>query len=257
MGVTINAPTYDALNLSGVIRLRYSTQNSTKMAMAKQSVFHTFLQTLLFVVLLLPSCKAYTSGNRSMSRRGSLERMIKGTPTFLVAFEVGKQASIAFDGTGSSAYSGRTPASKSELLKGYKDRVTADVRDFNALGKAIDRGETDGDAWVNFFIEFQRREPDSVGRTYAGLVDLIGIKDVSGCGILLASSFTKPGKPSEGTPAVKQFNSIAKVFEPIKAAGKKGDAVKAKAAWVKAGDSLSKYLEVVDLPSNLADPIYA
>lgn len=227
------------------------------MAKAKQTVFPVFLATVLFVVLFLPSCEAYASGNRPMSRRGTFERLLKGTPAFLIASQVGTQSSIAFDGKGSTAYAGRTPASKAELVKGYKDRVTADIRDFNALGKAIDRGETDGDAWVNFFIEFQRREPDSVGRTYAGLVDLIGIKDVSGCGILLASSFTKPGKPSEGTPAVKQFNSIAKAFEPIKAAGKKGDAVKAKAAWVKAGDSLSKYLEVVDLPSNLADPIYA
>ena len=66
------------------------------------------------------------------------------------------------------------------------------------LGAAIGNGETDGDAWVNFFIPYQRREPDSSGRAYAAFVDLVGNKELSGCGILLAASFAKPGKPSEG-----------------------------------------------------------
>ena len=222
--------------------------------MAKQIVLLALLQTALLISL----CQAYVPGaGGPVNRKVCFERLVKGTSAFVIASEIGPQVSVAFDGTGSSAYSGRTPASKAELVKGYKDRIVADVRDFNALGKAIDRGETDGDAWVNFFIEFQRRDPDSVGRTYAALADLVGIKDVSGCGILLASSFTKPGKPSEGTPAVKQFNALSKAFEPIKAAGKKGDAAKAKTAWSKAGESLSKYLEVVELPSSLSDPLYS
>ena len=222
--------------------------------MANQTLFSTLLQTGLLISL----CHAYVPGLSGLvSRKVCFERLVKGTSAFVIASEIGPKVSIAFDGTGSSAYTGRTPASKAELVKGYKDRIVADVRDFNALGKAIDRGETDGDAWVNFFIEFQRRDPDSVGRTYAALADLVGIKDVSGCGILLASSFTKPGKPSEGTPAVKQFNTLSKAFEPLKAAGKKGDAAKAKAAWFKAGESLSKYLEVVELPSSLSDPLYS
>ena len=218
---------------------------------------YNILLIVLFIGISLPICSSYSQPQSStLGRRNCFERLAKGGFAFLVAYEVGNPATRAFDGSGSSAYAGRTPASKIELVKGYKERVIADVRDFNALGKAIERGETDGDAWVNFFIEFQRREPDSVGRTYAALADLVGIKDVSGCGILLASSFTKPGKPSEGTPAVKKFNSIAKVFDPIKAAGKKGDIAKAKVAWEKAGESLEKYLEAVELPSSLSDPIF-
>ena len=114
----------------------------------------------------------------------------------------------------------------------------------------------DGNAWVSFFIEIQRREPDSVGRTYAALADLIGLKDYSGCGTLLAASYAKPGKPSDGLPSVKKYNAMAKAFEPIKAAGKKGDVGKAKAAWVKAGELLTEYLEAVELPPSLLDPIY-
>ena len=77
-------------------------------------------------------------------------------------------ASVAFDGSGSSAYAGRGPATKAELKRGYQERVAADARDFNTLGKAIRNGETESNAWVNFFIQFQRREPDAIGRTYAG-----------------------------------------------------------------------------------------
>ena len=139
----------------------------------------------------------------------------------------------AFDGGGSSAYSGKSTTSKAELRKSYQRRVVADVKDFKRLGGAIQNGETEGDAWVNFFIEYQRREPDSVGRTYAALVDLIGNKELSGCGTLLAASFAKPGKPSEGLPSVKKYNAMAKLFDPIKAAGQKGDLAKAKSAYGK------------------------
>ena len=81
------------------------------------------------------------------------------------------------------------------------ERVTADVKDFNALGKAIDEGNTDGPAWVNFFITYQRREPDQFGRTYAALADVRGIPTKKrneyegGDGLLLANTFTKSGKP--------------------------------------------------------------
>lgn len=109
---------------------------------------------------------------------------------------------------------------------------------------------------MNFFIEFQRREPDAYGRAYAANVDLVGGKDISGCGTLLAASYTKPGKPADGTPPVKKYNAMAKLFDPIKAAGKKGDVAKAKVAWEKASVALSEYLETVELPPSLSDPIY-
>lgn len=83
---------------------------------------------------------------------------------------------LAFDGSGSTASAGLSPASKGERKRQYQERIVADVRDFNTLGKAIRNGETDGPAWVNFFIQFQRREPDTVGRTYAALVDLRGTR---------------------------------------------------------------------------------
>jgi hypothetical protein len=64
------------------------------------------------------------------------------------------------------------------LKRQYQGRIVADARDFNTLGSAIKAGETEGKAWVNFFIQFQRREPDEVGRTYAALVDLRGVRCV-------------------------------------------------------------------------------
>ena len=163
----------------------------------------------------------------------------------------------AFDGSGASAYSGRNPlTTKAEQRKNYQDRIVADVRDFNTLGNAIDKGMLDGDAWVNFFIEYQRRDPDAVGRTYAALADLIGNKDTSGCGYLLATSFAKAGKPSDGLPSVKKYNTMVKAFEPIKAAGAKGDLKKAKSSWTNAGVVLSDFLNEVGLPKSLTDEMY-
>lgn len=191
----------------------------------------------------------------------------------------------AFDGAGSSAYIGKTTTSKAELNKSYQRRVVADVKDFKRLGEAIQNGETEGDSWVSFFIEFQRREPDSVGRAYAALVDLVGNKELSGCGTLLAASFAKAGKPSEGLPSVKKYNAMAKMFDPIKAAGQKGDLTKAKTAYGKvsavlrlivffmlynwlslshklvqfhtfqASDAVQAYLEAVELPP-MSDALY-
>ena len=73
---------------------------------------------------------------------------------------------------------------------------------------------------------------------------------------MLASTFTKKGKPPENTPAVKSFAVLSKAFDPIKAAGAKKDAGKAKASWEKAAALFSKYLEDVELPADLNDPIY-
>lgn len=185
-------------------------------------------------------------------------QLIGSCTSSLVATKVMTPSVVnAFDGSGASAYSGRNPlTSKAEQRKNYQDRIVADVRDFKTLGDAIDKGILDGDAWVNFFIEYQRREPDAVGRTYAALADLIGTKDTSGCGYLLATSFAKAGKPSDGLPSVKKYNTMVKVFEPIKAAGAKGDLKKAKSSWTSAGVALSDFLNEVGLPKSLTDEIY-
>lgn len=164
----------------------------------------------------------------------------------------------AFDGSGASAYSGRNPlTTKAEQRKSYQERIIADVRDFNALGAAIDKGVADGDAWVNFFIQYQRREPDGAGRTYAALADLVGTKETSGCGYLLATSFAKPGKPADGLPTVKKYNALLKLFEPIKVAGANGDFKKAKKSWTTAGVALSEFLNEVGLPASLTADIYS
>ena len=169
---------------------------------------------------------------------------------------------VAFDGSGSSAYAGRSPATKAELKRQYKERVVADVKDFVTLGKAIDQGETEGKPWVNFFITFQRREPDAVGRSYAALVDLRGLPTKKaneyegGDGLLLANTFTKAGKPPDNTPAVRSFLKLSKTFDAIEAAGKSGDAAKAKQEWDKTKALLEAYLVDVELPGSLQDPLY-
>lgn len=168
----------------------------------------------------------------------------------------------AFDGAGSSAYSGRSPATKAELKRGYIERVAADVKDFNALGEAISREETEGREWINFFITFQRREPDDVGRTYAALVDLRGLPTKKaneyegGDGLLLANTFTKAGKPPDNTPAVKSFLKLSKSFDAIEVAGRKGDVKKAKVAYDTSASLFVQYLSDVMMPSDLNDPLY-
>eukprot|EP00587_Corethron_hystrix_P009828 CAMPEP_0113313452 /NCGR_PEP_ID=MMETSP0010_2-20120614/9871_1 /TAXON_ID=216773 ORGANISM="Corethron hystrix, Strain 308" /NCGR_SAMPLE_ID=MMETSP0010_2 /ASSEMBLY_ACC=CAM_ASM_000155 /LENGTH=222 /DNA_ID=CAMNT_0000169469 /DNA_START=22 /DNA_END=687 /DNA_ORIENTATION=- /assembly_acc=CAM_ASM_000155 len=147
-----------------------------------------------------------------------------------------KQPAAAFDGSGASASAGYNPSSTAQKMQNYKDRIVADVKDFNALGEAIAKGRTEGKEWVNFFIEQQRREADSVGRVYAALADLRGIRTKGGefeggDGILLANLFTKKGKPPDNTPAVKSFKKLRPAFDYIAAAGEKGDAAKAKAEW--------------------------
>jgi len=138
----------------------------------------------------------------------------------------------------------------------------ADVKDFIALGRAIDQGETEGKAWINFFIPYQRREPDPVGRTYAALVDLRGLPTKKkneyegGDAILLANTFTKAGKPPDNTPAVQSFRKLAPTFDALEAAGEKSDAAQAKKEWNKVKDLLVVYLGDVELPTDLNDPSY-
>ena len=203
-----------------------------------------------------PASKSCSSdGGRACTRRAAFGLASSG----LVAATLPVNA---FDGAGSSAYSGRGPASKAELKKGWQARVAADVRDFNALGEAIARGETEGSAWTNFFILFQRREPDAVGRTYAALADFRGLPTPDpkvfegGDGFLLANTYTKSGKPPDNTPAVKSYNKLFKTFDAISAAGKKNDAKKAKVEWEKTKVLLSQYLMDVEMPADLNDPLY-
>ena len=196
-----------------------------------------------------------------LSRRAVFSRATSATgAAFLAAGTAGPSPSLAFDGSGSSAYSGKNPQSVLERRKTYQARVIQDAKDFNRLGAAIARGETDGDAWVFVFSPFERREPDASGRTLAAVPDLIGHVEgrefVGGCGYLLASSFTKAGKPPETTPAVKSYTALSKMFDPIKAAGTLGDAGKAKGAFEKAAPLFAKYLEDVGLPGDFSDPLY-
>jgi hypothetical protein len=164
--------------------------------------------------------------------------------------------SLAFDGGGASSYSGRTMATTATKAKGYRDRIAADVKDFNALGAAIDRGETSGELWVAFFIPYQRREMDASGRTYAAQVDLLGVARAGGAALLLANTYAKPNKPPDNLPQYKKSNALAKSMIPLEEAGKSGDAGKAKKAWDKSAAGFAEYLEAVDMPSDLADPLY-
>lgn len=215
--------------------------------------------SVLALISYSPLATAYSTPRKPLNRRDAFQLI---TSTAATAVVLGQRPALAFDGSGSSAYAGRTPASKAELRKSYEERIAADVRDFNALGRSISKGETDGDSWVSFFIQFPRREPDAVGRTYAGLADFIGPPDNSkgyhsgGDGYLLAASFAKPGKPSDNLPSVKKYDALAKAFAPIEAAGKKGNLAKAQKEWEKASDLFSQYLGEVGMPSSLSDPLY-
>lgn len=150
-------------------------------------------------LILLGLTSAYTVPKSScISTRKAFIKTCAVVAPSLVFHAASASPAAAFDGSGSNVYSGKGVTSKADLKKSYQRRVIADVKDFKNLGIAIKNGETEGDAWVNFFIPYQRREPDSNGRTYAAYVDLVGNKDLSGCGTLLAASFAKQGKPSEG-----------------------------------------------------------
>ena len=177
--------------------------------------------------------------------------------SFLATPIVVPQIAQAFDGSGASSYSGRTPLATAAKAKGYRDRIAADVRDFNTLGAAIDRGETQGRAWVDFFIQYQRREADAVGRTYAAQIDLLGADRSGGAALLLVNTaYAKPNKPPDNLPQYKKYTALSKTIAPIDTAGKTGDAGKAKKAWLKAAEALSEYLESVEMPADLSDPLY-
>ena len=207
------------------------------------------LKLLLVSLLSLVSVvTAYTAPRRTSCGIATSRRTFIKTSTIIAPATLLQSSIIttskpvlAFDGAGSSAYTGKSTTSRAELKKSYQRRVVADVKDFKRLGNAIQNGKSDGDEWVNFFIEYKRREPDSNGRAYAAYVDLVGNKELSGCGTLLGASYAKAGKPSENLPQVKKYNAMAKTFDPIKAAGAKGGVAKAKAAYEKVGTYIIQY----------------
>ena len=224
--------------------------------MMKGRLFAPLLLTFACLVNLAAEIDGFSGRQpESQSRRDLLEL---STATLVASVLVTpKNPVFAFDGQGSSSYSGRTPSTLAAKAKAYRDRIAADVKDFNSLGAAIDRGETSGDAWIAFFTQYQRREADSVGRMYAAQVDLTGLNNSGGgAGLLLSTTYAKPNKPPDNLPQFKKYNALAKTLEPIKNAGKTGDVAKAKQEWIKASGTLSEYLEAVDMPSNLSDPLY-
>ena len=170
---------------------------------------------IISLLSFLGNTAAYTTQTPKYSSRKAFLQTCTASVTSAAIFQAATPTlASAFDGTGSSAYAGRTPASKAELKKSYQNWVIADIKDFKQLGADIQGGQTEGDAWVNFFIEFQRREPDSVGRTYAGLVDLVGGEDISGCGTLLAASYAKQGKAADNLPSVKKYIQVKQWLTP-------------------------------------------
>jgi hypothetical protein len=221
---------------------------------------NSFCATMMKLIVFITACSLkhrFCEAYNVSPARKQLTRRDFGLTTAAAALSLSApNQAIAFDGSGSSAYTGKTPTSKAELQRSYRARIAADVGDFNDLGAAIRNGEISGDTWVKFFIPYARREPDSVGRAYAALADLVGAPDRSGCGYLYAASFVKPGKPPETSPGVKKYNSLAKSLAPIEVDGKKGDAAKAQKDWEKASVAFSEFLEAVDMPSNLDDNLY-
>ena len=209
------------------------------------------MKLLPLIITLAPCvCLAYTP-----SRPSRRDVLTSSSFAAIASFVV--QPAIAFEGSGSSAYSGMNPTTKAALMKSYKSRIAADVRDFNALGAAINKGQTDGNEWVSFFIQYPRREPDAVGRTYAALADLIGTSERGGgCGYLLAASFAKPNKPPDNVPAVMKYKTLAKAFAPIQSAGSSGDAKKAQEEFQKASVLFREFLQQVEMPASLDDPLY-
>ena len=172
----------------------------------KGRLFAPLLLTLACLVYLAAEIDGFSGRQpESQSRRDLLEL---STATLVASVLVTpKNPVFAFDGQGSSSYSGRTPSTLAAKAKAYRDRIAADVKDFNSLGAAIDRGETSGDAWIAFFTQYQRREADFVGRMYAAQVDLTGLNNSGGgAGLLLSTTYAKPNKPPDN-----QFTSVQKV----------------------------------------------
>jgi hypothetical protein len=234
-------PLFEHHNQSTVILLLETTE--------RPSVMLFRILTLALVSLSTECADALSNSNAP----SPIRRALLASSPWVVALPPLAQA---FDGKGASSYSGRTPLAAATKAKGYRDRIAADVKDFKTLGEAIDRGETEGKAWVGFFITYQRREPDAVGRTYAAQIDLVGADRSGGAGLLLVNTFAKPNKPPDNLPQYKKYTALTKTLGPIEAAGKAGDAAKAKKAWSKAAETLSEYLASVDMPAELSDPLY-
>ena len=208
----------------------------------------------LFLSLLLATTTT-TGLVAAFSAPSPVRRSLLAAPLVVVAAPTTNAQ--AFDGSGASAFSGRNVLSTAAKAKGYRERIAADVKDFNALGAAIDKGETEGKAWVDVFITFQRREPDEAGRTYAAQIDFLGAERSGGAGLLLVNTYCKPNKPPDNLPQYKKYTQMAKTFDAIEKAGKAADASKAKAAWLKAAAALSEYLESVEMPGDLSNALYA
>lgn len=189
----------------------------------------------------------------SFGRRAGVKVLVGGGAASLLGGGVVGPAR-AFSGGGSSAYAGRAPASKLDRRKALSDRVSADAADFAALGAAIAGGDTDGAAWVAWFVQEPRRAPDAVGRSYGGLADLVGHvtddrKTLEGAaGYLLAAAFAKAGKPPDNAPAVQAYKALAKTFAPVAAAGKRRNADAAAKAYAASAAAFDAYLAAVELP---------
>lgn len=219
-----------------------------------------FVATAVSAYTTLPPKTFSPPKSHQITRKALFTNFAKPVALLTLTVATTTSPSLAFDGSGSTA-AGKT-LNRSALKKSYSDRIVADVRDFNALGAAVARGELEGKAWINFFIPFKRREPDEYGRIYAAFSDLVGTGDTGGgCGLLYVGTLVKPGKPSEGTAAFKKFTVLSKLFGPIEAAagkdGKGGSVEKAKAAWGKAAGAFEEFLGATELPGSLSDPIYS
>ena len=212
---------------------------------------HSFTAAAKAVFVLVVAAVVVVDSTWALSVPSPSRRAFVASSVFLPPF-----AAQAFDGSGSSSYAGRTPSTQKAKAEGYKRRIAEDVKDFRRLGAAIDKGETEGEAWVNFFIPFQRREPDAVGRTYAAQLDLMGVEKSGGAALLLASTFAKPNKPPTNLPQYKKYDALLRLFDPIQKAGTAGDVAKAKKEWSTAAAALSEYLAAVDMPGDLSDPLY-
>mmetsp|Transcript_11988 Transcript_11988/g.17482 ORF Transcript_11988/g.17482 Transcript_11988/m.17482 type:complete len:148 (+) Transcript_11988:69-512(+) len=144
------------------------------------------ISPLLLVTIGIAS--AYTSQPAKLSRKAFLKRAFTCTITTGAATHPIVQSiddsSRSYDCAESLGYSGCTPSSKDELKKSYKNSIFADVKDLHALGTTIEGNQMNGNAWNDFFVESQRRRPDAVGRTYAALEDLVGMKGLRGRGTL-------------------------------------------------------------------------
>ena len=78
------------------------------------------------------------------------------------------------------------------------------------------------------------------------------------CGFNIESShlFNSMNCLQIGLPSVKKYNAMAKAFDPIKAAGQKGDSSKAKDAYEKVNNLLTCSMSIVFVLCYAAHPIF-